>query len=912
MNSAPHSKGSLLKALQNSEAQYRRLFETAQDGILILDGRTGQITDANPFLIDMLGYTREQLLGKELWEIGFFKDRVLSKEAFEKLHKEGYIRYSCLPLKGKDGRGHEVEYVSNVYQVDHRPVIQCNIREITERQRAARELLESRETLQRVINNIPQHVFWKDRNLNYLGANNVFVRSAGLRAPADIIGKSDRDLSWKESAEAYGAIDREVIETGVPKLNFEETQKRSDGSLLWLRTSKLPMVDDAGKNMGMLGIYEDITQHKEAEDALRKSEANLANAQRIAHLGSWEWHILENKLYWSDEACRIVGLSPKAFGATFEGSLKTVHPADRAAVEKAMQLSLTRKGPYNSDHRVVRPDGSERDVREQGEVICDETGRPIRMVGTTLDITERKQAEAHNREQAALLDNANDAIYVTALDCTILYWNRGAERTYGWTSTEALNHKTTELLAADPVATEALIAVLLKQENWSGERWQMTKDGRKMEMFTRLTLVRNEQGQPRSIFAIDTDITEKKQLETQFLRAQRLESIGALASGIAHDLNNILTPIIIGAPLLREMTRDETSRQLLTTMESSALRGAAIVKQVLTFARGVEGERVPLQPRNLLWEMEKLAAETFPKSIRVEADAAADLWLVLGDATQLHQALLNLCLNARDAMPRGGVLTLQAANIVLSKEEADKMPGAQPGSFACLRVTDTGTGMPPEIEAKIFEPFFTTKGVGKGTGLGLSTALGIVRSHGGFIRVASRVGQGTTFELYLPATKAKQVAVRKDLATPWPHARGEGILLVDDEAAVREVARQALMEFGYQVITAGHGTEALRIFQERRQEIRLVLTDMMMPEMDGPTLIAALRVLDPAVKIVGITGMSDMAGMSALRALALSGILAKPFTIEQLLVVIREALPVAAGHEGSAPAGGGSRPATPG
>ena len=242
-----------------------------------------------------------------------------------------------------------------------------------------------------------------------------------------------------------------------------------------------------------------------------------------------------------------------------------------------------------------------------------------------------------------------------------------------------------------------------------------------MEVFSRLSLVRNEQGLPQSVFAINTDITEKKQLEAQFLRAQRLDSIGALASGIAHDLNNVLAPIIIGVPLLGEMITDQKARHLLKVMESSALRGAAIVKQVLTFARGIEGERMPLQPRHLLWEMEKLAEETFPKSIRIESNVAADLWPVLGDATQLHQAVMNLCINARDAMPGGGVITLDAANVMLSKETAEKMPGTQPGSYACLRVTDTGMGIPQEIEAKIFEPFFTTKGVGKGTGLGLST-----------------------------------------------------------------------------------------------------------------------------------------------------------------------------------------------
>ena len=644
-------------ALRASEVRYRRLFEAAKDGILILNAETGRIVDVNPFLLELLGRSRDEILGKKIWEMKSFKDVVANQANFAELRQKGNVRYEEKSLETADGRRIDVEFDSHVYLVDHYRVVQCRIR----------------------------------------------------------------------------------------------------------------------------------------------------------------------------------------------------------------------------------------------------------------DVTERMRAEERIREQAALLDNANDAIYVMALDFTILFWNRGAERTYGWTSGEALNRKTAELLAVDLAAAEALIAVLFKQESWSGERWQMTKDGRKVEVFSRLTLVRDKQGQPQSVFAINTDITEKRQLEAQFLRAQRLESIGALASGIAHDLNNVLAPILMGAPLLREMSNDETSRQLLKTMESSALRGAAIVRQVLTFARGVEGERVALQPRHLLREMEGIAKETFPKSIRIESDVASDLWPVLGDSTQLHQVLMNLCVNARDAMPGGGVLTLGAANIVLTKETAGKIPGAQPGSYVCLRVIDTGTGIPPEIEAKIFEPFFTTKGAGKGTGLGLSTVVGIVRSHGGFVRVASKVGQGSTFELYLPATSTGQVMIKKDSASPWAHAHahGEGILVVDDEAAIREVVRQTLEAFGFQVITAGHGGEALRIFKEHQQEIQLVLTDMMMPEMDGPTLVAALRVLNPAVRIVGITGMGDPAGMSGMKTLALTATLAKPFTIKEILAAVREALPVAAGHEGSAPAGGGSRPAPP-
>ena len=782
---------------------------------------------------------------------------------------------------------------------------------ILERGRAEEALAAERNLLRTLIDSLPDRIYIKDVESRFLLNNIAHLQALGARSQEEAAGKTDYDYRPPDLADRYFADDQHVIQTGEPLINREEPTVLASGERGWLLVSKVPTRDPEGKITGLMGISRDITERRQAEVALQQEQALFNNlASTIPDL-----------IYFKDRQSRFVRINeamvrffglrsaPEVVGKTDFDFFSEEHAWQ--AYEDEQRVMSTGEPLIGLEEKETWPDGHVTWASTTKVPLRDADGNITGLVGISRNITGRRRAEERIREQAALLDNANDAIYVTALDCTILYWNRGAERAYGWTSAEVLNRKTTELLSPDLAAIAALTKVLFKQGSWSGERWQMTKSGQKVEVFSRLTLVRDEQGQPQSVFAINTDITEKKQLEGQFLRAQRLESIGALASGIAHDLNNVLAPILIGAPLLREMMMDETARHLLKTMESSAQRGADIVRQVLTFARGVEGERVPLQPRHLLREMEKLAAETFPKSIRVESDVAADLWPVLGDATQLQQALMNLCINARDAMPGGGVLTLAAANIVLSKEAAEKMPGAQPGSYACLRVTDTGTGISPEIEAKIFEPFFTTKGVGKGTGLGLSTVLGIVRSHGGFVRVASKVGQGSTFELYLPAT-TEQVAVKSDSATPWPHTHGEGILVVDDEAAVREVARQALMEFGYQVITAGRGAEALRIFQERRPEIQLVLTDMMMPEMDGPTLVAALRVLDPAVRIVGITGMSDTGSKSGLKTLALSAMLAKPFTIKKLLAVIRDALPVTAGHERAAPDGGDARPAPPG
>ena len=506
------------------------------------------------------------------------------------------------------------------------------------------------------------------------------------------------------------------------------------------------------------------------------------------------------------------------------------------------------------------------------------------------EIAEREQTEEKVREQAALLDTANDAIYVTTLDYTVLYWNQGAERIYGWASTEALNRKTTELINPDAAAAEALAAVVLKQGSWAGERRQNTKSGGVVDVFSRLTLVRDKQGQPRSVFAINTDITEKKQLDARFLQAQRLESLGALASGIAHDLNNVLSPILMASAILRDKAQTDSERNMLTTMEACAQRGAGIIRQVLTFARGVEGKRIPLQPRHLLSEIAAIAGETFPKNIELEMDVEKELWPVLGDATQLHQVLMNLCVNARDAMPEGGRLGLNAENIDLDETFALMTPGAKSGPYVHLSIFDTGTGIPPELFNKIFDPFFTTKAPGKGTGLGLSTVLGIVRSHDGFIQFKSEAGKGTCFEVYLPAAlDVKPVAV-PDLRLPPPRGQGELILVVDDEIAIRKVASKILEVFGYRVVSAADGAEGLAVFMQNRAAIAAIVTDMLMPGMDGPTFVRVVRRIEPKIRIIGISGVDEATAAADLESLGLSALITKPFTGASLAFALHAVL----------------------
>ena len=506
------------------------------------------------------------------------------------------------------------------------------------------------------------------------------------------------------------------------------------------------------------------------------------------------------------------------------------------------------------------------------------------------DISERKRVEARLRKQAAFLDAANDAIYVRRLDHTVTYWNEGAERLYNWTQAEIVGRKVTELCGGDKTTFEAAHAAVLAHGGWSGELKCVTKAGKEITVFCRWTLFRDEEGRPKEILAINTDISEKKQLEAKFLRAQRLEAIGALASGIAHDLNNILAPILMAAPLLRESVTEAEDRAILNTMEGCARRGSDIIKQLLTFARGKPEARVPLPARHLLQDMEKIIRETFPKNIKPQIEAPKNLWPVLGDATQIHQALMNLCVNARDAMPSGGVLSLTAENITLHAATAAAIPDAKPGDYVLIRVADTGTGIEPEHLDRIFDPFFSTKEVGSGTGLGLATVLGIVRGHGGFIRVQSSPGTGTAFEMFLPTSaQSYPVASNQPPALP-PRANGELILVVDDEASVREMVQRTLEKHGYQVLSAAEGTEAIRLFTQRRAEVRAVITDLMMHGLDGPSLIRALRDLDSTVAVLGMTGLPERFDARSRQDLGLPLVLTKPFVAEDLLGALHRTL----------------------
>jgi hypothetical protein len=527
------------------------------------------------------------------------------------------------------------------------------------------------------------------------------------------------------------------------------------------------------------------------------------------------------------------------------------------------------------------------------------------------DVTERQRAEERVREQADLLNIAHDAITVLDLDGRVLYWNHAAERLYGWPVEEALGRDASRLFFEEvPAEFIQALEATLKYGAWNGELRQVHRDGRPVIVHSRATLVRDAAGRSKSILFVSTDVTEKKSLEARFLRVQRLETIGTMASGIAHDLNNVLAPVSMAVDVLRLHPRDEQERMLLQILATSTQRGAAIVRQLLTFSRGVEGARIRLRPKALIREISKIIQRTFPKSIQLRVDMNDEIREILGDPTQIHQILLNLCVNARDAMPQGGTLTLSARNVCLDQPAQGDNTERQSGPHVALEVADTGTGMGPEVLAKIFTPFFTTKPVGQGTGLGLSTVRDIARNHGGFVEVRSQSGQGTRFTVYFPAPEGQSTEIAAADCPPVCLGRGELVLVADDEQSILKLAKHILETHGYRVLAAGDGREALAMFSRHRGAIRAVIIDLMMPNLDGPTAIKALRSHDPGLPILAVSGTSPHDNPISGNQCGDVSFLLKPFTVQSLLEAISAALrhpvPTAAAPPAPEPRRGGT------
>jgi PAS domain S-box-containing protein len=875
--------------LRQSEEQFRNMFNAAATGIAVSTPQ-GRFLQVNAAYCRMLGYTAEELLTRDFASLTHpddlshnlqIRDEVLSgeRESFvmEKryIQKNGNIMWTRHSVSATRGAGGEVLTFVVVAE------------DITERKQVEIALRNSEERLRLITNLVPHGIFAKDAAGRHIFANPALAELAGLSVE-EMLGKDDFDLvANRAEAEAYRADDLAVIQSGKKMVIAEEPRTDLSGRTRFLQTIKIPFTVAETGEPAVLGVCLDITERKQAEEELRRQQNEL---QAL-------FDLMPAMVWFKDRQNGILRINQRAAQATgkpveeIEGkSMREIYPQEAAKYYADDLEVINSRAPKLGIIETLRNrDGQEIWVQTDKVPVFNKAGEVDGIVVMVQDITERKRNEGRIRR---LVDSNIQGVFFWNTNGRILEANDAMLGMVGYTREDLKAGRISWAAMTPPEFSErdqrALEELAAKGICKPFEKEFLRKDGTRVPIFIGAAMFDDK---PDDGVCFVLDLTERKKLEQQFLRAQRMESIGTLASGVAHDLNNILAPIIMSIELLKGMVNNPQGEQMLATIEASARQGADIVRQVLSFARGVDGERIEIQPKHLLQDLENIIKGTFPKNIQLEFRIPGDIWTVLGDPTQVHQVLLNLSVNARDAMPNGGSLTIEVVNRVLDEHYAAMNPQARAGRYVQINITDSGTGMPPEVIDKIFEPFFTTKEMGKGTGLGLSTVMAVVKSHEGIVTVYSELDRGTTFKVYLPAMDLPSDGQEKTTQqVSMPRGNGETVLIIDDEASILTITGQTLQAFGYRVLTATDGAEAVALYATRKDEIAVVLTDMMMPVMDGTATIRALNRINPAVKIIAASGLNANGTVAKVSEPSVKHFLTKPYTAGTLLKTLRTIL----------------------
>jgi PAS domain S-box-containing protein len=680
------------------------------------------------------------------------------------------------------------------------------------------------------------------------------------------------------------------LTSAAGQVQKEVTCIHKDGRLLDVGVAASPIRNASGTVVGVSKILRDNSDLKKSRQTLTLFQSCFSSMNNIVLV--MDALAMEPAgplvIYANEAAERIVGFSP---GELIGRCPQFLEGAPEHDVAREILEAMRDHKAIRREVVTRRKDGRELHMEVDLTPIFDASARCTHFVGVYHDVSELRRISGQVEEQTSCLDKAQDAIILQDLQGRVLSWNKAAERIYGWSADDIISRNLADFIYADPRKFHEINSTTLEKGEWIGDQRHLSKDRRELTVETRRFLLRGKDGQPKSVLAVKTDVTEKRKIEVQFIRAQRMASLGLLAGGIAHDLNNVLTPIMLSIDTLRNMVPDAQARPVLETIELSARRGSEIVQQVLSFARGMEGQRIVIQPKYMIKEIEHIVRDTFPKDIRLQFTVPYETWAITGDPTQVQQVLLNLCVNARDAMPNGGTLAIEAKNCVVDEHYVAMNPQARPGMYVAISVTDGGVGIPDDIIDQIFEPFFTTKDVGKGTGLGLSSVQAIVKSHGGFINVVSEPNQGTTFRIYLPAEPAADDASEhapEEVALP--RGAGETILVVDDEISIISITRHTLETFGYRMITARNGAEAVAIYAQKRDEIAVILTDLSMPVMDGRATIYALLNINPKAKIIAMSGMDETKSVIMASNAGIKHFISKPYTAGTLLKTLKSVI----------------------
>jgi len=799
-------------------------------------------------------------------------------------------------------------------------------RDISKRKQAEEALRESEEKFRNFLENLGDAAYQTDSSGKVTYANKASEIITGMPLK-DIIGKPFLPLFTKESQEI-------AIDVYQRTLNGESPEYQltfSNGTICSFKNE--PLRDKNANTIGVFGIARDITERVRLQEALRKAhdelerrveertlelveaneelkreieERNLvegalrdteeryALATRAARVGVWDWNVQTGKFFLDPNVKAILGYYDEEIPNDLDVWATYVHPDDKQPVMKAFQAHLEGKTPeFLYEHRMLHKDGSVRWILARGTAMRDAHDDPTRVVGTDVDITLRKQAEEALRESEdryrTVLEANPDSVVVYDIEGKVVYFNRAFTHLFGWTLEERLGKKMDIFVPEENWSeTQMMIDKIKAGDRFSGiERQRFTKSGNVVDVSISGAVYRDRNAKPVGSIVTLRDISEEKLLKAQLTQAEKMEAVGTLAGGIAHDFNNLLMAIQ-GRTSLMLMKTDSSHPHFehLSGIEEYVSSAADLTKQLLAFARGGKYEVKPTDLNELIEKSSRMLARA-KKEIKIHTKYQKVIWTVEVDQRQIEQALLNLYVNAWQAMPGGGELYIQTENLTLD-EDYVKPFTVKSGKYVKISVTDTGVGMDQKTKERIFDPFFTTKEISRGTGLGLSSAYGIIKNHGGIIDVYSKKGKGTTFNIYLPASE-KEVLEEKEL--PKDILRGtETALLVDDEDMIIDVGRLLLENLGYKVVVAKSGREAIDTYKKNMDKIDIVILDMIMPDMGGGETYDRMKVIDPDIKVLLSSGYSINGQAQKILDRGCSGFIQKPFTMKDLSERLRQIL----------------------
>lgn len=826
----------------------------------------------------VLGFNAEVLMDKDFWRSRIHPDdfKVVNKMFFSLNHEKRV--YAETRFRHSDGNYRWL--YNELFWVNENNVIGY-FTDITKRKDAELCLEKANEQITNIFSNLDEAYFSFDGE----GKGLVMISQACEK----IYGYNEVDfindpLLWYKVIypEDKALVDLMFSQVGkVAFLKFESRIFRPDGEIRWLSNRIKPLFNPDGELYRLDGIVSDITERKQAEKKLYDSESLFRTSFEHASIGMALIDITGKFLRVNNSFCSMIGYSEEELLS--QSFSKITHHEDKdLSFNNLNQLFFGKIDSLQFEKRYIHKSGFILWAKLNTTLIRDNCGSPLYYITHIEDITEKKYSDDKLREQAELLDIIDEAIVVIDPCGKIIFWNNRAEKLYGQTKEDVLGIHLKNILYKNNFKNyDIAFKTVFKTGKWNGEINQLNAIGENIIVESKWKLLNVNKLNLKSIMIINTDITKKKQTEEESMRVQRLESIGILSSGIAHDLNNVLAPIMMSLEILGMDINTEKRKSILENLKKSALHGKELVKQVLTFSRGIENKIEKIFILEIVDEVVKIIRGLISKNVEIITNIPGDIWKIEGDKTQINQLIMNLIVNANDAIFQEGIIKISAENQIIDETYAMLYPNAKPGPFIILTFSDTGMGISPAVIDKIFEPFFTTKEIGKGTGLGLSTVIGIVKGHNGFITVNSKEGKGTEFKIYLPAVMEDGVKVMPEEEQFTLKGNGETLLLIDDEAVIREIAREVLEGNNYKVITACNGVEGITKFIQNKEKISLVITDIKMPVMDGNQTINALYLIDPDIKIIATSGIEQEERFSIKNNNLL--FITKPYMINSLL-----------------------------